>query len=248
MEEQNYIAFENYLSKNLSEAEIVAFENKLDTDNKFTEAFNTYKELSSFLSNTYKNEAESTAFKNNLKSISNKHFNNKVVVLEEKESTKTLNLFKYALVACILLMFGIFTFNQFSNPVYSDYNNYNAISLTVRGNNNALLQTAEKAFNNKNFELANETFNQLIALDHNNSELKLYSAISNIELNNFNISDDLLVDLSQGNSAYKNKAIWYLALSKLKQNDKMACLKLLKTITKDADDYKKAQKLMNKLD
>ena len=62
------------------------------------------------------------------------------------------------------------------------------------------------------------------------------------------LSISLLKDLSNGSSAYKQKAIWYLALSKLKQNDDAVCLDILRTISEDSEDYKRAQKLINKLD
>ena len=42
--------------------------------------------------------------------------------------------------------------------------------------------------------------------------------------------------------------MWYLALSKLKQDNLEACKNVLKNISEDAEDYKQAQKLLNKLD
>ena len=48
-------------------------------------------------------------------------------------------------------------------------------------------------------------------------------------------------------SIYKNKAIWYLALSKLKQKDFTACKEILLTLPKSSEDYDNAQKILNKL-
>ena len=248
MKEQDYIVFESYLSNELSEDEVITFEAKLKNDPEFAEAFKTYKELSSFLEHTFENEEKSNAFKKNLENISDSHFNENKDVSEFEGKTKTYTLFKYIIAASVALLFGIFTFNQFSSPTYADFNNYDAISLTVRGANDDLLKTAENTFNTKNFASAEVAFKQLIELDKDNSELKLYRAISNIELSNFETSDNLLEDLRNGNSAYKNKAIWYLALSKLKQDDEVACVDILKTIPEDADDYTRAQKLLIKLD
>tara|TARA_R110002050_G_scaffold57866_5_gene130175 strand:- start:1945 stop:2691 length:747 start_codon:yes stop_codon:yes gene_type:complete len=248
MNDQNYIQFEAYLSKEMTKEELITFEARLKSEPEFNQAFNTYKGLSSFLEHKFENETASNAFQENLKKISDRHFNNSEVVQEQATKSKTFNLFKYAIAASVALLFGIFTFNQFTNPTYNDYSDYDAISLTVRGANDDLLQTAENAFNNKDFAKAEAAFRGLIKLDSENSELIFYSAISNIELNNFEIADALLEDLKEGKSAYKYKGVWYLALSKLKQKDEEACLAILKTIPEDADDYKQAQKLIKKLD
>ena len=72
----------------------------------------------------------------------------------------------------MVLLFGLFMFNQFSSPTYSDYSNYGTISLTVRGENDALLQTAENAFNNKDFAKADKAFKSLIVLDEEQYRVK----------------------------------------------------------------------------
>ena len=248
MQDQDYILFESYVSEELSKDEIVAFEARLKTDSEFNEAFNSYKDVSSFLEHKFENEEATNAFKKNLNTISETHFNDDKTVEEVKGASKTFEFYKYAIAACVVLLFGIFTFNQFSNPSYSDFSNYDAVSLTVRGDNDDLLKTAENAFNAKDFAKAEVAFKQLIAKDDSNAEFKLYSAIANIELNNFASAEALLQDLKNGNSAFKNKATWFLALSKLKQEDDAACVAILKTITGDAENYKQAQKLIDKLD
>lgn len=244
MKEQDYILFESYLSEALSKDEVTSFEARLKSEPEFNQAFNTYKELNSFLVHKFENEEASTEFQDNLMSISNSYF-------EKQEAPKKVVQFKpwqYAMAASVALLVGIFMFNNFSNPSFNDYNNYESISFTVRGANDDLLQTAQEAFNNRDFASAEVAFNQLIEEDDNNAELKLYRAISNIELNNFEMADNILKELSSRNSAFKNKATWYLALSKLKQENKDACLEILKTIQEEADDYKQAQKLIKKLD
>ena len=80
------------------------------------------------------------------------------------------------------------------------------------------------------------------------NELQLYYAITNIELDNFKIADAQLNILINGNSAYKNRALWYAALSRLKQKNNEASIMLLKQIPEGADDYKEAQHLLDKLE
>jgi hypothetical protein len=248
MEEQDYMLFEDYLSDELSKEDIISFNKRLKTDSEFKESFQVYKETSSFLESKFENEENITSFKDNIEKISKTTFNKTNTNQNKKGNIKTINYFLYSLSACVVLLFGIFMFNQFSNPSYSDFSNYGTVSLTVRGTNDALLQTAENAFNTKDFTKADEALKSLIILDENNAELKLYRGIANVELDNFETADALLSNLQKGNSAYKFKATWYLALSKLKQNENEECLQILKTIPEDAEDYNQAQKLINKLD
>ena len=69
MNDQNYIQFEAYLSKEMEKEEVTTFEARLKNEPEFNLAFNTYKELSSFLEHKFNKEAESIAFQENLKKI-----------------------------------------------------------------------------------------------------------------------------------------------------------------------------------
>ncbi len=246
MKDQNYILFESYLSEELSQEEVAAFELRLENELELKEAFNQYKDVSSFLEHTFGDEDNTLAFETNLKNISKDYFEK-----QEGFNSKKVTRFKpwkYAIAASVLLLIGIFTFNNFSGPSFNDYNNYETISLTVRGTQKDLLKVAETAFNNKDFISADRAFKQLLDKDNSNKELQLYRGIVLLELDSFEEADGLFNGLSKENSVYKNKALWYLALSKLKQKDHAACLDLLKTLPEDAEDYKQAQRLMSKLD
>jgi len=244
MKDQDFIQFEAYLANEMPKEDLADFEARLKTDAKFNQAFNTYKELGGFLEHKFKNEAATMAFEENLKNISAQHFGLKEA---NKPKAKKLNFYKYAIAACVVLFLGLFVLNQFLGPTYSNYAKHDVISLSVRGENDALIKTAETAFNNKNFAKAEKAFEALLKTNPDNPELQLYQAISKIELNNFKTADYLLEQLRNGSSVYQYKAAWYLALSKLKQENNQACLSVLKTIPQEADDYKRAQKLIKKL-
>lgn len=244
MEDQDYILFDQYLQKELSTEDLFDFEERLNNDKAFKDSFNTYKELSIHLEHKFEGETEAMAFKENLQNISNQHFNKNTT----EEKPNKFNIFKYAVAASIALLIGITAFNQLSNPSYTDYNNHETISLSVRGGEDSLLKDAEKTFNSKNYSEAENAFNKILEKTPSNLEIQLYKAISLIETDQFSEADELLWGLSETNSAYKNKAKWYWALSKLKQEDKDACVKILQQIPEGTEYYKHAQKLLNKLD
>ena len=249
MEDQDYIMFEAYLSGDLSADELNAFNERLNSDEQFQQAFKMYRDLSSHLEHNITNEQESADFKANLDVISNQYFNkiDDPIGTTTDESGKS-NFYKYAIAASVILLLGIFVFNQFNTPTYKDYNNFEPISLTVRSSDNAFFNQAEQSFNAKNYEEALVAFNSILEEDFSNLEIQLYKGIALVETNQFEEADDLLKKLSQGNSAYKYKAKWILALSYLKQENKLACIETLKTIPKEAEDYKRVQDLLKKLE
>lgn len=243
MNEQDYILFEDYLTKKLSNEERKTFEDRLLTEVEFKKAFETYKDLSLFLEHKIGNEDETNVFEKNLKNISNNYFEKQI----SKKKTKQFKPWKLVIAASLIVFISTFTYNMLSTPSYSDFSDYETISLTVRGTQDELLSNAEKAFNNKDFNNATTYFSQLLTKNPENQELKLYKAISEIEINKYDDAEKLLLELSKGNSIYKNKALWHLALSKLKQKDYSATKEILKTIPQDADAYQNAQKLLKKL-
>jgi len=78
-------------------------------------------------------------------------------------------------------------------------------------------------------------------------ELQLYLAICLVEQNKFELADSILTKIIKGNTIYKNKAIWNLGLSKLKQKDYSSCKLVLTSLPKSADDYTQAAKILKKL-
>lgn len=245
MLEQDYIQFEDYLSGELLPEDQALFEDRLKTDSEFKEAFKSYKDALNYLEHNLANQEKTEAFIANLNTVSSTYFNKETT---QKSRIKHINPWYYSIAAAVILIFGFFIGQQFSDPVYSDYNDYGNISLTMRGAQDVLLNKAETAFNNKNFKDAEAYFSALLNADADNLELQLYQAVSLVELNDYKKADVLLERITQTPSVYKNKARWYLALSKLKQNDKEASMKVLKTIPEEANDYKQAQKLLKKLD
>lgn len=240
MNEERYLLFDQYLANELSAEEKVTFEKQLAEDPEFASAFTTFKELNLHLENKFGNEKDLNAFKKNLKSISKEHFRSK--------KTKVIGLkpWQYAIAASVAILVGLFVFQNI-NPSFEDYNNTEMAAFTERGDVNANLKLAQDEFNTKNYKGAIPYFEA--ALKTNKSpEIQYFYAISLLEDNQFQKAETNLLELKSGTSIYKNKAIWYLALSKLKQKDYKSCKKILLTIPDDFEDYDQVQELLNELD
>ena len=240
MSEQLYITFENYFSNEMSQEEKLEFENQLQNDIELREKFELYKETTQFLATKF--DLETAAFKENLKSISKENFT-------EKEAKKSKFIafkpFYYAVAASVVLALGTWFMMQ-GTPEYGDYNQHENAFFVERSVGDTNLNEAQKAFNDKDYKKTVLAFEKVQNLT--NPELQYFYAIALIETNDFTKAEILLNTIKSGNSVYKEKAIWYLALSNLKQNNFDECKMYLNQLSPDAEDYQKAQKLLKKID
>lgn len=241
MNEEVYISFESYLNNEMPQAEKELFEKRLNSDNQFRENFNLYKETTAMLENKF--DSKTIDFKENLKSISKTHFSEK-----EEDKSRVINFkpFYYAIAASVVLAFGTWFMMQ-GNPEYGDFNQHENAYFTERGSIIKNLRLAQNAFNEKNYKVAIENF-EIVLKDYDKPEVRFFYGISLLEENRYSEAETNFTTIQQGTSIYKDKATWYLALSKLKQNQFEECKNYIKQIPEDAEDYEKAQKLLSKLD
>lgn len=239
MNEQVYLTFENYLNNEMSANERLEFENQLQNDADMQDKFQIYKEMNQFLSVKFDPETED--FKKSLGTISKEHFT------ENKTKTKVIAFtpWYYAAAASVVIALGVWFVNQ-GNPEYGDYNQHENAYFTERSVGDKNLNDAQKAFNEKDYNKAIISFEKVT--DLTNPELQYFFAIALIETNHFRNAEIYLKNIKSGTSVYKDKAIWYLALSYLKQKKFDECKTYLKQIPRDAEDYAKAQELLKNLD
>jgi len=223
----------------MSTDERLEFENQLQNDAEMQDKFQIYKEMNQFLSVKFDPAAED--FKKNLETISKEHFT------ENKTKTKVITFkpWYYAAVASVVIALGVWFVNQ-GNPEYGDYNQHENAYFTERSVGDKNLNDAQKAFNEKDYDKAIISFEKVT--DLTNPELQYFYAIALIETNHFRNAEIYLNNIKSGTSVYKDKAIWYLALSYLKQKKFDECKTYLKQIPGDAEDYAKAQELLKNLD
>ena len=240
MNEERYILFGQYLEDELSAEEKTNFEKQLSEDQELASAFEIFKELNLHLENKFGNETELNAFKKNLKSISKEHFKTK------KTKVVAFKPWQYAIAASVAILVGLFVFQNI-NPTFDDYNNPEMATFIERGDVNENLKLAQDAFNTKNYKAAIPYFEGVLKVNKS-AEIQYFYAVSLLEDNQFQKAETNLLELKSGTSIYKNKATWYLALSKLKQKDYKSCKEILSKIPDDYEDYDQVQQLLNELD
>jgi hypothetical protein len=240
MNEERYILFGQYLENELPVEEKKNFEKQLSEDQEFASAFEIFKDLNLHLENKFGNATELNTFKKNLKSISKEHFKTK------KSKVVAFKPWQYAIAASVAIFVGLFVFQNI-NPSFEDYNNPEMATFIERSDVNENLKLAQEAFNSKKYKTAIPYFEAILTANKS-PEIQYFYAISLLEENQIQKAEANLVGLKSGISVYKNKATWYLALSKLKQKEYKSCKEILLTIPDDYEDYDQVQQLLNQLD
>ncbi len=243
MQEEVYIQFENYLSNEMNEEERLSFESRLITDPELKEKFELYQQTSQFLATRFNSDKRD--FESNLKSISEHYFNQEA---ESKTKVFKLKNYYFAIAASVIFFLGLMVFLQNSNPEYNDFNQHETASFTERNSSDessVFLKEAQDFFNQKKYDSALRAFQKMIPM--NNAEENLFYGITLLETDHLDKAKVVFVEIENGTSVYRHKATWYLALLALKENDLAACKVYLKKLPNNADDYEKAQKLLNEL-
>lgn len=240
MNEERYIVFDHYLQGELTADAKNEFEKQLLEDPEFTSEFETFKDVHFQLANRFGIEQERDAFKQNLTQISEQHFNTKPKVIGLKP-------WYLAVAASVAVLFGLFFFNYNQNPVFADYNNPEQASFTVRGTVDETLKQAEDMYNAKRYNKAIPLFETVLQKQYT-AEIQFFYGVSLLEESHYLKAEAVFNELKNGASAYKEKALWYLALSKLKQKDYEACKQILESISEDYEGYDQVEELLHQLD
>ncbi len=126
--------------------------------------------------------------------------------------------------------------------------------LAVRGESNASdeFALALKTYEDKNYESSFTQFQHLNELQPENNQLRLYTAMSAMQLGKHFEAKHLLTDVinQPHNASEEASAYWYLALVYLQENKEGECKKRLQWLMDNAPDSQwesNARKLMEEM-
>lgn len=241
MNEEHFLEFDEYLQGEMTVEDTLAFEQQLKEQPDLARAFETYKELHGHLENKFGQANELKAFKKNLKGISKTHFK------KAKPKVIAFKPWHYGVAASVAVLVGLLFLNQNSDPVFEDYNQPETAFFTERGEADANLKLAQDAFNAKQYKTAIPLFETILKTDKS-AEIQYFYGVSLLEANRLPEAEAVFNALKSGNSIYKDKAIWSLALSKLKQKDYKSCKELLLTIPEDYEGNDQVDALLEEME
>jgi tetratricopeptide (TPR) repeat protein len=241
MDEDIYTLIEQYLAGELTPEENKAFEDRIKTDPGFAEKVSVYRSLSTNLKSRFSGEQDEQQLRESLSALA------KAEITKKSGKVISLQWYHWAAAASIALI-AVFWFYTTTPtlPHYSEYAIHGSLSLTERGDD-SLKQQAEDSFNSAKYEQAIHSFNQLLETDPDNTELQLYKGISLLELSRYEEAESILQVIRNSTTVYRDKAIWYLALSALKQKDYDKCKTLLDQLSPDSEYQNQAKEIVERL-
>ena len=226
------ILIERFLKNELSETENNDVLERIGSDALFREKilfeqqlFETLDENNwSFAKNTDPSEAKD--FENLFKSNEIKNIKKSIAKANEKFKKKKSSTFKkwplYSSAAVIALLISVYLFNpknQTSEEIYLSYITTTGLpSIINRGEENKFAQLfqAQRYFENKEYSSAINLLSEEFKNYSNNSNIYLYLAISQMELNQFQEAEKTLDSLINSNLIDAEKGYWFKSLLFLK--------------------------------
>lgn len=240
--EEIYLAFDRYLSHDMTAEERAALEQQLQTDEDLAEKLRIYEQAQKILTGRYQSEEKENLFRKNLEVIGNEELGKK------QGRVVRMNWTVWAAAASIAFLCAVLFYTSFSKPDYNTYaRHYEPLALAERGSEDSLKIKAQRAFNNEDYKEAVVSINLLLKHDPTNETLKMYKGMALLELDQVSEARALFEEVRKTPSAYKDQAIWLLALSALKEKDYKTCEEFLKQIPEGSPEYNQAQKLLNDL-
>lgn len=245
MNEKDFTLLHDYFNGLLSEEEARAVEARAAAEPAFGEEFALRRQMEAFP----RLEAERNALLHTLKNAGADYFQE-----NKSQSSPTLSVVRnntrrwMALAAALTLVAAaVWFFNRGDAPTYRQYAQHPRLSLTVMGNTEQARTDAETAFAQKDYARALSALDQVLAAEPDNIKAAFFRGICLLELDRSAEARQIFEVLAVGNSALREDAVWYVALSYLQENNPTECRNTLQKIAPGAAHYEQAQQLLKKL-
>lgn len=151
-------------------------------------------------------------------------------------------------IFAIAVLIGMIIWAPWSSGLYDKYSFSKQMSVTGRGTaNQARLSKAAELYNKADYAEARKILGKEYMFSPKNPLLAYYFAITLIETGQGYEARTVLQHLSEGQSVFKYDAVFYVALSLLKENRKEEAVQWLQKISKENANYAKAQELIAEL-
>lgn len=248
MNEKDFTLLNDYFNGLLSAGDAQTVEARAATDAEFGEEFALRQDMEAYP----RRAARHQEFADTLATVSTDFFQEISSETSENQPSMTARVSRTrwlmaAAAAIALVAVAVWFFTLPGTADYSQYAQHAPLSLTVRGTADQAASEAENAFNQKNYTAALAALDRLLAEQPDNLTAQLYKGISLIELNRTADARVVLGPMADGTSALRTEAMWYMALSYLKEKNAAACRAELSKIPPGDVRYEQAQELLKKL-
>ncbi len=252
--ENAYLEVYNYLNNDLFGDELLAFEKKLSNDLELQETVSILEKMEVVYSpeDWLIFDGDKSKLKEAVAKFRNEDvraFSKKIGYAETqykqkpKYSIKRIALYASSIAAIGIFMLSGYFFNgqEASQDLYENYFEVDDLPSFISKNDRLnTLTEAEILFKEKKYNEALVLFKAIKNEEASivQPKLLIYLALTETELNNYNVSIDYLTELEKSDAIDNHKAYWFKAMLYLKQDDKEKAISSLKLITQQLLLYK----------
>jgi tetratricopeptide (TPR) repeat protein len=244
VDNSTYEKIELYLAGEMTEAESAAFSINIDNDTELKETVTLYKSLQENYIQIENSKIGENELRETLKNTSTNYF----TTTKEAKVFSFKNTYKIlAVAASIIFAFLIIkplVFNSNKN-LFDSYYEQEELSVQ-RGEADSILK-AIQFFNKKDYQQALNLLEPITATKKDANDITIAKGECYLNLNQYDKALQSFEQVAAKNSLYKDRAIWLIAMTYLKQDKKNDCKKYLANVVPTSSFYNRAQKLMKAL-
>ncbi|MEM7104738.1 MAG: tetratricopeptide repeat protein [Bacteroidota bacterium] len=251
--QDNYDIFEQYLNGELEGQVLSDLEEQLKTDAVLAKELELFRKVKAGISAKLQSHSGKEALLKTIGALEGEYFMEGQQNSDSETSggprlvSRRFIMTAMAVAASVLLLVFIWQPWQPSMSLYEQYAQFPVADLTSRSTGDLDLTNMQQAYNAGDFTTAIAYFDQYLSSNREDYEISMLNGISNLQVENFSRALALLAKVVSSNSAFKNDARYYLALTYLKMEDIPRCKTFLEAIPEGADKYTNAKDLLSKL-
>lgn len=240
MNDIDYELIEHYFSGRMTEEELAAFESRRQAYPEFREMVATWSDVSHTLRRSLQADPTRDELVQTLQS--NRY------MFKEKPRVISMRKLMTAAASVAILIASVMYWSPWKKDLYSEYAIEEMISPTERGSvKDSLAQQAAEQFNHRHYKAAIVTLDELLTQQPGDAYSRYYRGLSYLEDGQPALARPDLEAIFNGASVFKYDGAFFIALSYLKEKNEAKCKEWLLKIPASAENYDKAQELLNDL-
>lgn len=228
-----------YVEGDMDEGETAEFETQLKKDKELQQNLRDYQHIHQSLKMKL---ARNDEFKETLKGFNKQYFGSEQRVVSLKPALKWLSG-----IAAILVI-GLFVWAPWNANLYETYADNSKMLVTERGPESlSELDKAASLYNDMDYEAAKVALGKLYIKQSSNAMIAYYYGMSLVKTNELDEARKIFTVLYDGESVFKYEAAYSVALSYLKEDNKVDAKTWLQKIPAGTTKFEQAKELLGKM-
>ncbi|MFN0014429.1 MAG: tetratricopeptide repeat protein [Saprospiraceae bacterium] len=249
-----YTLIEDYLDGTLSDQERQAFDAEIRDNSELSRALAIVQETRKRLQAQWADEQADVALAETLRQIGSAHFQ---TISESGQSGRGGGrIFRLsptwwaaaAALAATVVAAWLFLRPPSYERLYAQYGTMPEADFVVRGNaEKPDLSAAETAFNSQSFAEALRGLNAHLAQNPSDEQARVFAGLCQLELGQYDQAVSLFEQVASSTNIWAEEATWYLALTYLRQGQRDACVRTLRSIPPGSGRHEQSVELQKQL-